>query len=95
VYFRKKKIASIHTIYGILNVCSKVNYDHKYLFKHIENGFADYLMRNPNMFIPESDIKFINNKMIKRGYGSPNLKRFINGVLDNPKNWNRLRYDYV
>lgn len=79
----------------MLNVCSKVSYDHEYLFKHIENGFAHFLISNPNMFIPENDIKFMNTKMIKRGYGSQNLKRFISGVLENPKNWNKLRYDYV
>ena len=29
--------------------------------------------------------------MVKRGYGSANLKQLIFGVLENPKNWPVLR----
>jgi len=33
--------------------------------------------------------------MLKRGYGSENLKQLILGVLDNPKNWAKLRAEYT
>lgn len=44
-------------------------------------------MSNPNLFVDEKDIRFIERKMVNKGYGSVNLRTFIKKVLDNPKNW--------
>ena len=80
-FLRRKKLRSLPTIYSILNVCAEVDFQHEYLYKHIENFIGDFLANNPKFYIPEKDIKFLNIKMIRRGYGSKNLKNFVEGVL--------------
>ena len=40
-------------------------------------------------------MKFINIKLIKRGYGSINIRKFVESVLENPKNWPKAREAYV
>lgn len=81
IYLRKRKIYSLITIYAILDVCDRVSFEHDRFYKFIENAIADQLIERNNTFIQEKDVRFINDKLIKRGYGSRNLKKFIEGVL--------------
>ena len=51
----------------------------------------NYLINNPNYYILEKDMKVINNKMVQRGYGSQNLRKFSEAVLNDRSKWNKCR----
>lgn len=78
-----------------MDVCDKVNFEHQFFYKLLENSFAEYLIKYPNFVIIEKDLNFINNKFIKRGYGSKGLKDLVLGTLERPNNWERLVKAYT
>jgi len=90
-YFRQNKIRSIKTIYAILDICDRADFEHQYFYKHLETAIGKYIIEHPDFFFLDKDIKFLNTKLIKRGYGSINIRKFIEAVLSDPKKWQKAR----
>lgn len=81
VYFRKNYIDSLKTILCIIDICDLVGFEHKYFYKHVENSIMSYLARNPKYVLYEKDLRFLNERLLKRGYGSNNLRKLILSTL--------------
>jgi hypothetical protein len=94
-FFRRRRVTSIPTIYSIINVCHKVDYEHNFFYKFIEKAIADHLSSHPNYYIPEKDIKFLNVRLAERGLCSKNFKLMIDNTLSNPKDWPIHRAKYL
>ena len=53
------------------------------------------MMEQTKLYLAEKDIKFIDEKLIKRGYGSNNLKRLVKNLIHNPSEAKQIKLDYV
>lgn len=59
-FIRKHKIYSLKTFLCIIDVCDRVNFEHNFFYKLLENCLLDFLVKSPRFVLMEKDLKFIN-----------------------------------
>lgn len=94
-YLRTNRIFSMKTFYAILNICARVDFEHKFFYKLLESSIAHFLITHPDFVIIEKDLKFLNDKLLKRGYGSRGFRELVLGSLESPRDWKQLRNKYT
>lgn len=93
-YFNKKRM-SFRTTILIAELCSKANYQRKYLFNRIEKAIYQTLHKFPNFIINSSDLHIIKEHMVKKNLGTKGFQEMIYQAIEKPNNWKTIRKSYV